>query len=217
MVEAQNSDRLTESELGLTKRLLKTLRKLSERPYVGGRYLIPQSLRYDNQDVSKYSIDKTCIFFCFPYISLEPETRRKDPRIRNDPNHPPRALLQSHYRLNNTEHRDDCQCISWLEDEQVSSCISRRRSLSVPASRATTAGSLQRSTTTKPWSENMNSDSGSIIIGQNTTAGSPDYAIGKKKPGILRKKSPKHLFFVPQFWGLIVGLGQFCDRLLEYF
>ena len=102
------------SERGLTRRLIRRVRTLAERDFVGGRFLIPTAIRYDNQDISRYTVDKTCIFFSFPYFYIDKPEFRKHYRKKED-QHPPRTLLQSHYRLNKTKDRDEYQCISMLE------------------------------------------------------------------------------------------------------
>ena len=144
---------LSESEYGLTKRLMTRLGIISERPFIGGRYLTPIALRYDNQDISKYTVEKTCIFFSFPYLCLDAVELRKYYE-KNSFEHPPRTLLQSHYRLNKTEDRDELQCIRWLKAHRLTSCKSE---------------------------------------------------LDKEKAS---NDQIKALFFVPQFWGLIVGTGE---------
>ena len=102
------------SERGLTRRLIQRVRADAERDFVGGRYLTPTAIRYDNQDISKYTVDRTCVFFSFPYFHVaKPEFRQHFRQKEN--RHPPRTLLQSHYRLNKTIDRDEYQCISLLE------------------------------------------------------------------------------------------------------
>ena len=102
------------SERGLTRRLIRRVRTLAERDFVGGRFLNPTAIRYDNQDISRYTVDKTCIFFSFPYFYIDKPEFRKHFGKKED-QHPPRTLLQSHYRLNKTIDRDEYQCISMLE------------------------------------------------------------------------------------------------------
>ncbi len=116
---------------------------------------MPLALRYDNQDVSKYTVEKTCIFFSFPYLCLDAVGLRKY-YDKNNVEHPPRTLLQSHYRLNKTEDRDKLQCIKWLEAHKLTSCI---------------------------------------------VASEPE----KEK---WSRSQVEELFYVPQFWGLIVGPGE---------
>ena len=113
---------LAGGERGLTRRLLKRVRNIAEREFVGGRFLTPLALRYDNQDVSRYTVDKTCIFFSFPYFLVAPPGLRKHFE-KDDPRHPARTLLQSHYRLNKTVDRDEEQCISLLKSGTVATSI----------------------------------------------------------------------------------------------
>ena len=122
LVNECQSQGLAGGERGLTRRLLKRVRNIAEREFVGGRFLRPLALRYDNQDVSRYTVDKTCIFFCFPYFSIAKPGLRKHFE-KDDPRHPARTLLQSHYRLNRTVDRDKYQCISLLRSGTTATSI----------------------------------------------------------------------------------------------
>lgn len=144
----------SKGQRGLTRRLLKRVRKNAERDFVGGRFLTPLALRYDNQDVSRYTVDKTCIFFTFPYFLLANPALRKHFE-QGDSRHPSRTLLQSHYRLNKTIDRDEDQCISLLKDDTIASLIDA------------------------PY----------------------------KPKRLWSSHTDDHLVFVPQFWGIIDGLG----------
>ena len=106
------------------RRLLKRVRNVAERDFVGGKFLTPVAVRYDNQDVSRYTVDKTCIFFSFPYFQIAKPGLRKHFE-KGDLRHPPRTLLQSHYRLNKTVDRDEDQCISLLKGGTIASLIKR--------------------------------------------------------------------------------------------
>ena len=146
---------LSESEIGLTKRLLGRVRSTSEKSFVGGKYLVPTALRYDNQDVSRYTVDKTCIFFSFPYF-LVADSSFREYAAKGKEEHPPRTLLQSRYRLNKTIERDEKQCIRLLDGKGVTSSIAVQAGdeISIPA------------------------------------------------------KGTQHLVYVPQLWGVIIGLGK---------
>ena len=111
-------------ERGLARRLLKRVRILAEREFVGGKFLTPLALRYDNQDVSRYTVDKTCIFFSFPYFLVAKPALRKHFE-KDDPRHPHpvRTLLQSHYRLHKTVDRDKDQSISLLKGGTIATSI----------------------------------------------------------------------------------------------
>ena len=163
---------LTETEYGLTKRLKAKLERISERNFVGGRYLEPLTLRYDSQDVSKYSVDKTCIFFTFPYLCVAPKSLSQY-KEAGDPAHPARTLLQSHYHLNETTDRDNHQCITWLQPEKL------RKYITAIGSDSTSGQSLDA------WS----------LMGLRSRL---------KQWHSL--DNPVELFYVPQYWGLIVGL-----------
>lgn len=161
---------VTDSEYGLAKRLMDRLRTVSEREFVGGRYLMPLTLRYDSQDLSKYSVDKTCIFFTFPYLYVGPRSLRKY-KGTGGPEHPARTLLQSHYRLHKTKDRDDLQCIKWLKLGQHQSDVTETGKVS-----------LKGTGIQKP----------KRLLSRLHQWSSPE--------------KPKELFYVPQYWGLIVGL-----------
>lgn len=122
LVNECQSQGLAGGERGLTRRLLKRVRNIAEREFVGGRFLRPLALRYDNQDVSRYTVDKTCIFFSFPYFLIANPGLRKHFE-KDDPRHPARTLLQSHYRLNRTVDRDKYQCISLLKSGTTATSI----------------------------------------------------------------------------------------------
>ena len=111
-----------ESEIGLTRRLLKRVRLESERPFVGGNFLIPRALRYDSLDSSRYSADKCCIFLAFPYFAVARERPRKAVEKYGE-EHSTRSLLQSVYRLNDTKERDQSQSIRMLARKNLISCI----------------------------------------------------------------------------------------------
>ena len=111
-----------ESEVRLFRRLLKRVRLESERPFVGGKFLTPRSLRYDSVDSSKYAADKSCIFLAFPYFAVVKE--QPSPIIaKGSQKHSIRSLLQSIYRLNDTYERDQIQSIRMLTCKSVRSCI----------------------------------------------------------------------------------------------
>ena len=98
---------------------------------------MPLALRYDNQKVSKYTIENTRIFFSFPYLCLSTGSLRKF--HEDSAEHPPRTLLQSHYRLNNAEDRDKRQCVRWLEARKLNAAIrepERKYMVRQPGSRA---------------------------------------------------------------------------------
>ena len=113
---------LQDSDIGLTGRLLKRVRLLSEREFVGGRFLTPKAIRYDMLDDSRYGADKCCIFLNFPYLAVQ-KPRQAARFKKGDPRHPIRTLLQSRYRLNETTEKDEAQCIRMLDSESLKACI----------------------------------------------------------------------------------------------
>lgn len=121
-VELSKPQGLQESEIGLTKRLLKRVQKKAETPFVGGRFLTPLALRYDILDDSRYSVDRCCIFLSFPYFDVHKAQRPKAFQ-KGEEVHPMRTLLQSRYRLNDTIERDKTQCVRSLKEKALSSCI----------------------------------------------------------------------------------------------
>ena len=143
----------------LTYRLIKRLQASVEHSFVGGSYLTPIALRYDDQDVSRYTVDKTCIFFSFPYFQIADSAFRNH-KYRSD-GHPPRTVLQTRYRLNRTTDRDQYQCIRRLDNATIDKCIE------------------------------------------------------PKRQGAEAKAHTELLVFIPQLWGLIIGLGKaFVPELL---
>ena len=130
VIEAK-SQGIQESEIGLTRRLLKRVRLESERLFVGGKFLTPMALRYDSLDSSKYSADKCCIFLAFPYFEIRKEQsilkhdqeHDEEHDQEHDQEHRVRSLLQSVYRLNNAVERDETQSIRMLSRKKLTSCI----------------------------------------------------------------------------------------------
>ena len=122
LVIQAKSQGLQESEIGLTRRLLKRVRKMAERAFVGGSFLAPLALRYDMLDSSKYRVDTCSIFLAFPYFAMDKVQSRKS-FTKGSLEHPARTLLQSCYRLNDTAERDRFQCVKMLKREILRSCI----------------------------------------------------------------------------------------------
>ena len=122
LVNKSRPQGLQESEIGLTRRLLRRVRKKAERDFVGGSFLTPLALRYDILDDSIYSVDKCCIFLSFPYFDVhQPLQKRKFKKGHVE--HPTRTLLQSRYRLNETTERDKSQCVRMLKGEALKACV----------------------------------------------------------------------------------------------
>lgn len=113
---------LQDSEVGLTKRLLKRVQLVTERAFVGGSFLSPTAIRYDMLNDSRYGGDKCCAFLNFPYLAVM-RAQKTMAFGRGDSRHPTRTLLQSRYRLNETGDRDDSQCIRMLDARSLKSCI----------------------------------------------------------------------------------------------
>ncbi|KAL9027900.1 MAG: hypothetical protein Q9196_003646 [Gyalolechia fulgens] len=126
LVSQLKSSGLQDSEVGLTKRLLKRVKLVTERAFVGGSFLSPTAIRYDMLNDSKYGGDKCCTFLNFPYLAVM-RARKTMAFGRGDSRHPTRTLLQSRYRLNGTGDRDDSQCIRMLDARALKSCIEGSR------------------------------------------------------------------------------------------
>ncbi|KAL8951301.1 MAG: hypothetical protein Q9222_002723 [Ikaeria aurantiellina] len=112
---------LRDGEIGLTKRLLKRVRLVSERPFVGGSFLMPKATRYEMYDKSLYGGDKTCMFLNFPFFTVK-KAQPTQKLEKGDLKHPTRTLLQTRYRLNETTERDKSQCIRTLPIRSLESC-----------------------------------------------------------------------------------------------
>ena len=155
IVSQWKSRGLKESEAGLTRRLLKRIQDQHQRPFIGGSFLTPIARRYIVLDDSKYSADRCCIFLNFPYFAVT-KPKAENSFVKGSPKHPVRTLLQSHYRLNETDERDKHQCIRLLQGKQLMSCID-----------------------------------------------APD-----EESAHLNGEKTKELIYVPQLWGLIIGLSK---------
>ena len=108
----------------LTRRLLKRVWATDERDFIGGKFLVPGATRYNGQ--SKNDDEKPCTFFNFPYFSVERPHTRTQPQVQptgGNLEHPVRTLLQSRYRLEATDARDQDQSITKLTRREVNTCI----------------------------------------------------------------------------------------------
>lgn len=108
----------------LTRRLLKRVFATDERDFIGGKFLAPGATRYDGQ--SKNDDEKPCTFFNFPYFSVERPHARTPSQVQpvgSNLEHPVRTLLQSRYRLEATDARDQDQSITKLTRREVNTCI----------------------------------------------------------------------------------------------
>lgn len=97
-----------------TKALLHTLLekvKPFEKTYVHGRYLEPTVVRVTGKDVDDSKAPKTmrAIFINYPYFALDKIQETKT--LKKGGAHPPRSLLQAHFRLSSTKDRDELQVV----------------------------------------------------------------------------------------------------------
>jgi len=122
LVAQLNPSGLQDSEIGLTRRLLKRVKLVTERAFVGGSFLAPTAIRYDMFDASSYGRDKRCMFLSFPYFAVAKAQQRVTFR-KGDSRHPTRTILQPRYRLNETVESDNSQCIRMLDAASLNSCI----------------------------------------------------------------------------------------------
>lgn len=113
---------LEDSELGLTKQLLKEVQDTSQHAFVGGSFLSPTASRHDLIDNARYGKDRSCVFINFSYFTIH---RPQTTMVCGEENlkHPTRTLFQSRYRLNWTKDKDRMQCIRMLKSQSLKSCI----------------------------------------------------------------------------------------------
>ena len=92
--------------------LLNKVQKTSEKKFVYGRYLKPTTVVYYGEESSGAvrKISKTATFVSLPVFWLE--RPREHTSTKDSAGHPSRALLQSRYRLETTENRDQEQVIA---------------------------------------------------------------------------------------------------------
>lgn len=111
--------------VGLTRRLLKRVRKSDERDFVGGKFLLPTAIRYDGQSKASNEVVRSCTFFNFPYLSLENHRAIHCQRCKEAgyDGHPKRTLLQSRYRLERTVAKDESQSITTLKPADIAKCV----------------------------------------------------------------------------------------------
>lgn len=111
--------------LGLGKRLLKRVYSSDERHYVGGKFLLPTAIRYDGQSKNPGEEEKPCLFFNFPYLSLEHHHCSTCARCNRDgpEDHPMRSLFQFRYRLQNTRVKDGAQVVANMDAAIISRCL----------------------------------------------------------------------------------------------
>jgi hypothetical protein len=109
----------------LTRRLLKRVKASEEREFVGGKFLLPTTIRYDGQPKAPNEEVRPCTFFNFPYFSLDKHRVKGCKNCANagKDGHPKRTLLQSRYRLESTAIKDKSQSITTLELEDVAKCL----------------------------------------------------------------------------------------------
>ncbi|KAH7411095.1 hypothetical protein BKA64DRAFT_373294 [Cadophora sp. MPI-SDFR-AT-0126] len=103
---ALQSPRINDEMALVVGHLMARVRKELERPFVHGRYMLPDVLRCDGintEDSEKEDISATWV--CIPYFSMEnPNTARAD--TSRSSSHPLRTLLQSCYDFESTIDRE---------------------------------------------------------------------------------------------------------------
>ncbi|KAI4148539.1 MAG: hypothetical protein LQ341_001543 [Variospora aurantia] len=122
LVARMKNGGLEENLVGLSKRLLNRVRRVTQREFVNGSFLTPKVMRYDMHDASSYGHNKCCMFISFPYFAVN-EAQERRAFNKGDPRHPVRTLLQSRYRLNETIDKDESQCIRTVGTAALKSCI----------------------------------------------------------------------------------------------
>jgi hypothetical protein len=114
-----------------TASLLKRVKMTAERKSVGGKYLTTGPMRYDGISSQGNDSDRPCTFLSFPYFAVgdfSAKHRRKQASsgqrsAQHLAIHPVRMLLQSRYRLESTQRRDEAQSITSLLTSEVQDCI----------------------------------------------------------------------------------------------
>ncbi|KAL9015887.1 MAG: hypothetical protein Q9185_006743 [Variospora sp. 1 TL-2023] len=122
LVARMKNGGLEENLVGLSKRLLNRVRRVTQREFVNGSFLTPKVMRYDMHDASSYGHNKCCMFISFPYFAVN-EAQERSSFNKGDARHPVRTLLQSRYRLNETIDKDESQCIRTVGTAALKSCI----------------------------------------------------------------------------------------------
>lgn len=123
--------------------LLNKVQKTSENKFVYGKYLKPTTVVYDGEGFggAVRKIYKTATFVSLPVFWLERPRERTS--TKDSGGHPSRALLQSRYRLETTETRDQEQVIAKSRPNE-------KRILHVPQIWALIINRSMYSTNTKP-------------------------------------------------------------------
>ena len=121
----QSRPSLNTGQLHLMHRLLKRVRERAERPFFGGKYLEPVSMRYDAVNRFEISADDHCTFLAFPYFALEPMRNLKKSAVGDE--HPPRSLIQCTFRLYNAHERDKSQSVKLLKGGLLRSGVENMR------------------------------------------------------------------------------------------
>lgn len=97
---------LDNDDIELLENLLTKVQRMSEKKFVHGRYLKPDTLIYegDYPDEDGKTPRKSAMFVCVPIFSLgNPQTCNT---TKENIEHPVKPLLQSLYRLESTVHRE---------------------------------------------------------------------------------------------------------------
>lgn len=118
---------------------MKRIKTTAERKTVGGKYLITGPVRYDGISSQESERDRPCMFFSFPYFAVGDFVTQQDQRRtfgvqrskRESSNHHVRMLLQSKYRLESTQKRDEAQSITSMLPSEVQDCIQLPQDASV--------------------------------------------------------------------------------------
>lgn len=110
---------------GLTSRLLKRVYTSDERHYIGGKFLLPTAIRYDGQSKKPTEQEKPCLFFNFPYLSIEHHHPKNctECAAGGSEDHPMRSLFQFRYRLQTTKVKDSSQIVAKIDANVISKCI----------------------------------------------------------------------------------------------
>ena len=110
--QATEIEGVQDDDLAIVAQLLNKVQKTSENKFVYGRYLKPTTVVYDGEGFggAAQKIYNTATFVSLPVFWLERPRQRTS--TKDSAGHPSRALLQSRYRLETTETRDQEQVIA---------------------------------------------------------------------------------------------------------
>lgn len=111
---------LSDDTIAILVRLFRKVRTENEKRYLHGMYLNPVVAHVEPREPSEPSRRQYATFVNYPYFRTIADLCIKDPdekpRDHDQNDHPPRTLLQSHYKIISTEARDSKQVYKRLAE-----------------------------------------------------------------------------------------------------